>query len=192
MSETEKKPPLFTVVDNWNFNEAAKKLLATRKVSEEGRVISYEEITHKMMDKILKLRGVNVSYEEIHKQANNKCKTCNGKGYYVKNLLKSKFPNPNGYLVLEDLIPDNLSEEQQKIWKAKIEALPTWRIFTNCTCAVMKYLKKNLDVIVNDNHNIFVRIDYDIVPATESAPENKDTKEESKTEAAIKENSTQE
>ena len=171
MPETEKKPPLFTIIDNWNFDEAAKKLLATRKVAEEGRTISYEEIAHKMNDKIIKLRGVDVPYEEIHKCANNRCNICNGKGYYVKGVLKTKLPDPKGNLVLEDLIPKGLTEEQQKIWKAKIESLPTWRVFTNCTCAVMRYLKKNIDVIVNTNHNIFVRIDYDIVPVTETIPE---------------------
>ena len=165
------KLPLHAVVDNFNFDQAAKKLLATRKVAEDGNTVTYEEISHDMGDKTLKLRGTHILFEIIHKMANGKCNTCLGKGYFVNNVLKSKVKDPTGQMVLEDEIPEGLSDEQKQIWQAKIEKNPFWRIVNNCTCAVDRFMKKNEDVVVNGFHNIFIRTDYDLVPLEKKAEE---------------------
>lgn len=167
------KKSLGEVIDGYNFKLVTQKLMSGRKVHDENTV-TYEEVEHQMGDKILKVRGTHIPLEEIFKYASGNCKMCSyGKGYFISEIAKTKYPNPRGLMVLEPVIPEGLSEDQKKIYEERIKNEKTWRIANTCRCASEKALKKNLSWVANENRNVFIDLDYEFVEdADETNKEN--------------------
>jgi len=154
------KKDLAASVDQFNFEAVTQKLMATRKVVSETEV-TYEEVEHSMGDKILKLRGTHVPLDDVYKYASGSCKVCSyGKGYYISNIPKIKYPQPTGLMVLEAEIPEGLSEDQVKIYEAKIAKDPNWKIINVCRCASEKALRKNPTWVATGTRTVYIALDY--------------------------------
>jgi hypothetical protein len=156
-------------VDQVNFELMTQKLMATRKVLSETEV-TYDEISHGIGDKIIKLRGTHVPLDDVYKYASGSCKVCGyGRGYFISNISKVKYPNPRGLLVLEPETPEDPSGDYRPE--------QCWKIVNVCKCASEKALKKNPSWVATQNRNVFVALDFSFEdkPAEEVPVE--DTKE---------------
>lgn len=168
---SEKQAPLDLVVDNYNFNLIIRKVVDTRKDVGDGRTFEYSEITHETGDNQIKVLGRHYPLENVLKMANSSCKLCWSKGYNFVKILKSKYPNPNLFLIDEASLPKDLTEEEQKRWREEEQNKPYWRIMQICGCAVKRAHKKNPALLSNSEHNIWMTLDYEItsLPAEETS-----------------------
>jgi hypothetical protein len=157
---SDKKEALSNIIDKNSFDTITKKLLATRKVINLEET-TYEEVELRVAGKLLKLRGIHIPLDKVYPYASGRCKTCScGKGYYISNILKSQYPDPRGFMVLEPEMPEGLSEDQQKIMQAKFDKIPTWKLINTCECAAKKALLKNSNWVSTANRNVFLELDY--------------------------------
>jgi hypothetical protein len=154
---------LAALVDTYTFGLISQKLLATRKVIDEVTV-TYGEVEQEIGDRILKLRGTHVPLDEVYKYSSSSCKTCGyGRGYFISNIPKAKYPNPRGLLVLEPEVPSDLTEEQKQDRAAQLSKEPTWKIVNVCKCASEKALLKNPSWVSTANRNVFIALDFNFV-----------------------------
>lgn len=161
------KKPLDLVVDRHNFNLIIKKVAGVRKDTGDGRTFTYSEITHNWGNKKIKVLGRHFPLEEVLKNANSKCNFCFGQGYRFVNIPKFNYPDPSPFLVDEETLPKDLSDEEQRKWKEAQKNISTWRIMQICNCAVKKTHKKNPHVLSNTHHNIWMTLDYEITEKDE-------------------------
>jgi hypothetical protein len=162
MTEDKKVLPLDQVLDNNNFMLLVHEVIKTREALPDGRSFSYKEVKFPFNGKVIYVMGRHVPLESVYSHGKSNCKTCSGKGYYFTNLSKKQFPDPSAFLVQEDALPKDLTPIEQEKWKKEEEAKPTWRVLTICMCAVKDAHRKNAHLLSNENHNIWMTLDYEI------------------------------
>lgn len=155
-----KKPALTEIIDDYNFKLIGEKILKSRN-SENG-VTTYDKIEHSTNGKTYDIYPIHFPLEDVFKEANSSCNNCYGKGYQIINLEKKKIPDPSGFLLMEEPEPENLSDEQKKLWHEMQANKKFWRIMKPCNCAVKRLFKRHSDIFSNGLHSIFVKVDYDV------------------------------
>lgn len=130
----------------------------------------YPEIKRSLDDKDVVIKAKSVDLHEVMGSADSSCKHCGyGKGYFVSNLRKDKYPDPSGFMIFkpEMEVPDGLPEEEKEKLlahaKEKYEKSPFWRILNICSCAAKNTLKRKNNVYSNELNNIFIELDYQLV-----------------------------
>lgn len=166
-----KQKPLDLVVDRGTFNLIIRKVTETRKDVGDGRTYTYSEVTHGMGDKEIKVLGRHFSLDIVLGNRNNSCKNCYRKGYQFANIPKSKYPNPNPFLIDSDTLPKDLSDEEQQRWVKEQEKVSTWRVMNICRCAIKRTKAKHPEVLTNELNNIWMTLDYEIVDKVEKVEE---------------------
>jgi acyl-CoA thioesterase len=162
MTEEKKALPLDQVVDPNNFKMLLHEVVKTREPVADGRSFTYKEVKYPYNGKVIYVMGRHVSLEDVFKHGKASCKICSGKGYYFMNITKKRFPDPSEFLMQEEELPKDLSPEQQEKWRKDEEAKTTWRILAVCLCAVKAAHKKDSRLLSNENHNIWMILDYEI------------------------------
>lgn len=160
------KKPLKELIDNFTYTQVFHEMM---KGMASEAPFDFPVLKRKVGDKEITITGSHVDMEDVYACGSSSCKTCYGKGYYVSNIEKTRYPDPSAFMVLkpnfEEGIPEDLSEEQKKLWKEKrkkeYEDSKFWRIYNICPCAKDRFIRKNPDVAVNQLGSIFVRFDYE-------------------------------
>jgi len=156
--------PLDKVLDQYNFKMLIHEVIKTRTPLEDGRSFSYNEVKYPYKDgKTIYVLGRHFPLDEVLKNGNGSCKVCSyGKGYYYSQVAKAKLPSPHEHLIQEDLLPKDLSPEEQQRWREQEKTKTMWTIMNICDCAVKATHRKNPKVLSNLYHNIWVILDYEI------------------------------
>lgn len=162
-----KQKPLDLVVGQATFNYIIRKVMDTRKDVGDGRTFTYSEIAYDWGDKQIKVLGRHFPLDNVLKNANSSCKDCYGRGYQFVLIPKSKYPNPNPFLIDEQTLPKDLSEEEQRRWQEEQKNVTTWRVMNICRCAVRRTKSRHPDTLTNELNNIWMTLDYEIVDKPE-------------------------
>lgn len=170
MSEQSTSKRLGDVFNSFEINQIFTE--AVKQMSGEAPFY-IENFEYKSGDKTYLIKPERVDHDELIKKGRSSCRTCFGKGYFVSNLLRSKYPDPSSFLEIkpEHTMPENLSEEQKKIWmereKKQYDECPTWRIMNICSCALKSFAKSNPNVMYNQAHTLFIDFDYEEIESKE-------------------------
>lgn len=154
--------PLDQVLDQFNFKKLLYEVINTREAVGDGRSFTYKEVKYAVKDKVFHVTGRHFPLEEVLKNGNNNCNVCNSKGYYFSDIPKKKYPDPGEFLVQEDMLPKDLTPIEQQKWEEREKNKTTWTVMNICSCAVKRTHKKNVRVLSNANHNIWMTLDYEI------------------------------
>jgi hypothetical protein len=154
--------PLDLVVDKSTFNLIIREVTKNRKEIGDGRTFTYSEIVFPWKEKQIRITPCHFPLDKVLKNANGNCNDCYGKGYYFSLISKQQYPDPSAFLVDEETLPKDKSDEEQKKWRESQKDVTTWRVMQICLCAVKKTHKKYPGVLSNAYHNIWMTLDYEI------------------------------
>jgi hypothetical protein len=143
------------------INSIVKRIYQTRKIDKDDK-ISYEGTETNKNGIKYKISAEHVPVERIMEYSKSGCRTCGGLGRKIVNILKSRIPDPENYVVLSNQPIGQMTEEQRKIWIEKEKKNPFWRILLPCRCA-LKNIEKTGDIFSNPFGNITMRLDYEIL-----------------------------
>ena len=140
----------------------------------------YTAITKEKDGKTYTITAIDLDLQkDVFTKANPSCNTCNSKGYYINNIEKKKYPNPDAFMVIkpEDVnVPENLTEEQKNMMiemrKKRFEENKFWRVLQTCHCSAKRTLK-DPNVFTNSVHTLFTKMEYEVsdIVAPDVTPE---------------------
>lgn len=160
--EKMQQKPLDLVVDKSTFNLIIREVVKTRKDIGDGRTFTYSEVIFPWGDKQIRIMPRHFPLDNVLRNANSSCNQCYGKGYQFCLIPKHQYPDPSAFLVDEETLPKDKTDEEQKRWREAQKNVTTWRIMQICLCAVKKTHKKNPGVLSNAHHNIWMTLNYEI------------------------------
>lgn len=144
------------------MNSIAKKIFQTKKKGLYGDDATYEDIEIQKDGVTYKISAEHVTVAEIMKYSKSGCRTCGGLGRKIVNILKTRIPDPDNYVIFSETPIDTMPPEEKKIWIEKQKQNPFWRILLPCECALKK-IGKTEDIFSNPLGNITMRLDYEIL-----------------------------
>lgn len=160
---TERKS-LVEELDKPNFEIALKELMKTRRVIDESTV-QYGTIEHSCGNKKYTITATHVPIDYVFPYAKGSCKQCNSKGYQVINIEKHRIANPQDYVMLSNVPIQDMTEDEQRIWREKEKLNKFWRVMLPCRCAVTRALLKEPDILTNPDGSILLRTSYEVEEA---------------------------
>lgn len=159
----EVKKPLHEIVDDNNFKIITSRILKSRKMGDNDTV-TYEVFDQLVGDKIYTITPEHVPMDYLYRYAKSKC-SCNGKGYYVTNIMKNKLQNAGDFVLLADRPINEMTDEQKKLYIEAEKKKTMWRVMLPCKCALTGAMKKEPDILANQTGNVVIRINYEVKDA---------------------------
>jgi len=136
-------------------------VMKTRKVSSTD-VVSYTPIDKEKDGVKYVIKAEDVPIRELMGYATSSCRGCNGKGYSVRQVDKSKIPNPQDFVILSDRPIEGMTEAEKKLWLEVEKKKKLWRVMLPCYCTIKGISKKQSLISANALGNIVVRITYEV------------------------------
>jgi len=168
------KKPLNEIVEKVALDHALKEIIEKRVVVANKRLtdadgVTYSPITVTSKEGKITLNPQHVVLDEIVVYAQNRCSTCHGKGYFVRDVPKNHITDPKDFIFLSNANLDKMTEEELKLWQEHEAQNKFWRILLPCNCAMRKALRKEPDLFANSLGNVIVRIDWEKAPIDEDS-----------------------